>query len=147
MASASGLTSMTACSPGPTLSICSIRFRYCSVMERDVYTPCCIFCCNSSIVASFSANSVGAAGAETAAAAVSVPLEPPGDPQPAAASAVNDNPVMEEFRRKFLLFISISGLQTLCSVHHTNKVVNSPSHPAQKSAPTYSTAPRYKSPF
>src|SRR5579862_4881003 len=114
MASASGLTSMTACSPGPALSTCSIRFKYCSVMERDVYTPCCIFCCNASIVASFSANSVGDAAAAPAAvppagtppAAVSVPLEPPGELQPAAASVATDIPVSEEFLRKFLLFIS-----------------------------------------
>jgi hypothetical protein len=61
------------------------------------------------MVASFNGNSAG--GVTTTGAAVeSAPVDPPCDPHPAAANAVNDKLVIEEFLIKFRLFISNSDL-------------------------------------
>ena len=46
---ASGLSSMMAFSFGPSLSIAAIRFKYISVIPREVCLPDCINCCNASI--------------------------------------------------------------------------------------------------
>src|SRR5438270_9402648 len=59
-ASASGLVSSTERSPGPFLSSASMRCRYTTVIERDVYFPAAIPACSSAMVASSSSAAAAA---------------------------------------------------------------------------------------
>ncbi len=109
--SASGFNCITALSFGPALSIASMRFRYSSVIDREVYSLACIFCCSMVMVTSFSSNWSGFSWSD-----VSCPfLSPENKLHDALTNVVAASPATEPAFKKLLLCIIINGIKPVTS--------------------------------